>query len=346
MVGFAGYDMPLQYPSGIIAEHNHTRQATGLFDASHMGQIRVTPRSGTVADAAAALEALVPGDIPSLAVGRQRYTQFTTADGGILDDLMVARLDGALLLVVNASRKHDDLALLRSRLEPDFAVELLDRGLLALQGPKAADCLASLAPAVAGMRFMDVGEIVLAYVPCFVSRSGYTGEDGFEIGVPSAQMETVARLMLADPAVRLAGLAARDSLRLEAGLCLCGADLDSETSPIEAGLGWSIRRAGESFPGADRIRREQAEGPARRRVGLRVEGRIPLRAGAELFSEAGPAGRVTSGGFAPTINAPVAMAYVAAEQAAPGTPLFAEIRGNRVAATVTKLPFVPSHYRR
>src|SRR5712671_2224991 len=371
MVPFAGYAMPVQYSSGIIKEHLHTRAAAGLFDVSHMGQIALRPRSGRIADAARALETLLPADILGLAAGRQRYTMFTNDDGGILDDLMVSNHGDHLMLVVNAARKVFDEMHLRSHLSAACTVEpLLDRALLALQGPAAELVLEALAPEVRALRFMDVRTAMLVGATCFVSRSGYTGEDGFEISVPARAAESLCDAMLRNPAVAPIGLGARDSLRLEAGLCLYGADLDETTTPVEAALDWTIgkaRRAGGDraggFPGAEaileqlasgrppyppRLAEEGSVGAARERVGLRPEGRAPVRAGAPLFrnqGDAAPVGVVTSGGFAVSLNVPVAMGYVPPHAAAPGTPVFTEIRGKRLGMIVSKLPFVPARYK-
>jgi aminomethyltransferase len=356
MVPFAGYDMPVQYASGIIREHLHTRSAAGLFDVSHMAQIMLRPRSGDIADAARALETLAPGDIAGLAPGRQRYTVLTNGSGGILDDLMVANHGGGLMLVVNASRKDFDEAHLRSHLSPSCAVERLnDRALVALQGPAAEAVLAALAPELAAMRFMDVRAVTLLGALCLVSRAGYTGEDGFEISVPAEAAEPLCEALLRHPAVAPAGLGARDSLRLEAGLCLYGADIDETTTPVEAALEWTVpkvRRASGAraggFPGADTILSQLAGGVSRRRVGLRPEGRAPVRSGAVLFRNEGDAARagvVTSGGFGVSLDVPVAMGYAPPNAAAPGTRLFAELRGKRLAMTVSKLPFVPARYK-
>jgi aminomethyltransferase len=355
MVPFAGYDMPVQYSSGIIKEHLHTRTAAGLFDVSHMGQIALRPRSGHIADAARALEALLPADILGLAPGRQRYTMFTNDDGGILDDLMVANHGDHLILVVNAARKVFDETHLRSHLSAACSAEpLLDRALLALQGPAAEAVLETLAPEVSALRFMDVRAVTLLGATCFVSRSGYTGEDGFEISAPANVAEPLCDALLRHPAVAPIGLGARDSLRLEAGLCLYGADLDETTTPVEAALDWTIGKArrpgGErsgGFPGAEIILR-QLGGVTRQRVGLRPEGRAPVRAGAPLFrneDDAAPGGVVTSGGFAVSLNVPVAMGYVPPDTAAPGTRVFTELRGKRLGMIVSKLPFVPARYK-
>lgn len=356
MVPFAGYAMPLHYPAGLLKEHLHTRAAAGFFDVSHMGQIALAPRSGTVEDAARALEASIPIDILGLGIGRQRYGFLTDASGGILDDLMVARLADRLHVVVNAANKAADLAHLRAQLPDTVEITPLPQALIALQGPKAAEVLARLAPEVEAMRFMDVREVAILGAPCLVSRSGYTGEDGFEIAVPEDRAEAVAEAILTAPEVLPVGLGARDSLRLEAGLPLHGADIDPGTSPVEAGLAWAIsparRRGGArpgGFPGADRILAEMAEGPSRRRVGLRPEGRAPVRAEAPLFAEevgGAVVGRVTSGGFGPSLGAPVAMGFLPTGLTPPGTRVFAEVRGQRLAATVTPLPFVPAGFKR
>ncbi|WP_428376391.1 glycine cleavage system aminomethyltransferase GcvT [Lichenicoccus sp.] len=358
MVGFAGYDMPLQYPTGILTEHLHTRAKAGLFDVSHMGQVRLRPRSGQVRDAALALERLVPADIVAVAVGRQRYTVFTDTRAGILDDLMVANLGDHLLLVVNAARKHADLLHLRAHLSDLCVIEpLFARGLVALQGPGAEAALAALAPDAASMNFMDVRPLDVAGVGCVVSRSGYTGEDGYELGIPEADVAHVAGALLAQPGVLPIGLGARDSLRLEAGLCLYGTDLDATTSPVEAALEWSIQKSRRSggaraggFPGAAVVLGELAAGASRRRVGLLPEGRAPLRGSTRLFASADlsgvPVGIVSSGAFGPSLNAPMAMAMVDTRFAADGTVLVADLRSRPVAVRVAPLPFVAPGYRR
>jgi aminomethyltransferase len=322
-----------------------------------MGQIALRPKSGKVEDAARALERLVPQDIVSIAPGRQRYAQFTSGAGGILDDLMVANFCDHLLLVVNAACKGDDEAHLRAGLSDVCVIEPLpDRALIALQGPKAESVLARLCADAPAMRFMDAGPRPVDGIDCFVSRSGYTGEDGFEISVPAEQAERLAKVLLASPEVLPIGLGARDSLRLEAGLCLYGHDIDATTTPIEAALEWSIqksrRKAGAragGFPGADLILSQLEEGAPRRRVGLRPEGRAPVREGAPLFADAASLeqiGAVTSGGFGPSINAPVAMGYLPTARAAPDGLVFAEVRGQRLPLRVTPMPFVPNTYKR
>ncbi|WOH79311.1 glycine cleavage system aminomethyltransferase GcvT [Bradyrhizobium sp. BEA-2-5] len=357
MVPFAGYDMPVQYPAGVLKEHLHTRAAAGLFDVSHMGQLALKAKSGKVADAALALEKLVPQDIVGVAPGRQRYAQFTNADGGILDDLMVANFGDHLFLVVNAACKDADEAHLRAHLADDCVIDsLADRALIALQGPKAEAALAKLCAEVGSMKFMDAGPRRVGDVECFVSRSGYTGEDGFEISVPAADAERLTRTLLENPDVLPIGLGARDSLRLEAGLCLYGHDIDTATTPVEAALEWSVQKSRRSggmraggFPGAEKILVQFADGAARRRVGLKPDGRAPVREGAALFADAGstePIGKVTSGGFGPSLNAPVAMGYVPTALSAVGTTVFAEVRGQRLPLAVAAMPFVKNTYKR
>lgn len=354
MVPFAGYEMPVQYTAGVMKEHLHTRSAAGLFDVSHMGQVILRPKAGMAA-LVAGFEAMMPVDVAGLAEGRQRYGLFTNEQGGILDDLMFANRGDHLFVVVNAACKAADIAHMQARLSSVAEVQpVTDRGLLALQGPQAEAVLARLVPQVQAMRFMDVGVFDTPHGALWVSRSGYTGEDGFEISVPASGAEGLARALLAMAEVMPIGLGARDSLRLEAGLCLYGHDIDEGTSPVEAGLTWAIQKARRKggtreggFPGAARILGELESGPERRRVGLRPEGRAPMREGTELFAPDGtPVGRVTSGGFGPSVEAPIAMGYVAAAHAAPGTPLLGEVRGKRLAVTVCDLPFQPTTYKR
>lgn len=339
MVPFAGYAMPVQFPTGILAEHRACRERAALFDVSHMGQAELLGEG-----AAAALERLCPADVAGLKPGRQRYGLLMNGDGGIEDDLMVANLGSRLFLVVNASRKAEDFAAIGAALPAGVSLRPLpDRALLALQGPDAGRILAGIAPDTAAMRFLDAIETVLDRVPALVARSGYTGEDGFEISVPAEAAEPLARRLLAAGA-QAAGLGARDSLRLEAGLCLYGNDIDATTSPVEAGLTWTIgkrRRMAWDFPGAERVRAELAHGPARRRVGLLPEGRQPARAGASVLHDGAAVGAVTSGSFGPTLDAPCAMAYVAPGAAGDGTALTIDLRGRPVAARVVPLPFVP-----
>ena len=346
MVGFAGYDMPVQYPAGIIAEHKHTREAAGLFDVSHMGQAEL---SGD--DAAAALETLVPADISGLTPGQMRYTQLLNEQGGILDDLMVTNAGPHLALVVNAACKDADLAHIESKLAGRAQLTRLDaRALLALQGPSAAAVLARHAPACAEMTFMTWREIEVAGIACAVSRSGYTGEDGFEISVPADQAETLARTLLAAAEVEAIGLGARDSLRLEAGLCLYGHDIDESTTPIEAVLAWSIakrRRQEGGFPGAAIIQAQLADGVSRKRAGIRAQGRAPAREGTVVVDGEGrEIGQLTSGGFGPTVGGPVAMGYVETEFTKAGTPVGLVVRGKTLPAEIVKTPFVPQRYYR
>lgn len=357
MVPFAGFEMPIQFPAGLMTEHLHTREKAGLFDVSHMGQIRIAAKSGDVKDAAAALETLVPADYVGLAAGRQRYGLLTNEDGGILDDLMVANMGTDLLVVVNAGCKVQDADRIEAALSDRCVVtRQFDRALMALQGPAAEAVLAPLCPAVANMRFMDVIETELSGVPVTVSRSGYTGEDGFEIGCAGADADKVARAILAQPDVLPIGLGARDSLRLEAGLCLYGNDIDVTTTPVEAALGWAIQKARREggareggYPGADVVLKQTRDGVARKRVGLMAEGRAPVRAGAKLFADAEgqkEIGVVTSGAFGPSVKAPVAMGYVASDYAALDTPVFAELRGKYVPLHVRAMPFVAPGFKR
>ncbi|MCL9982967.1 MAG: glycine cleavage system aminomethyltransferase GcvT [Erythrobacter sp.] len=344
MVPFAGYEMPIQY-EGIVAEHNWTRENAGLFDVSHMGQLLL---SGPDCDAA--VEAVLPIDLSTLKLGQQRYSLLLDEDGGVLDDLMISRWPDALYLVVNGATKWDDIGTLREALPDDITLNHLDEhALLALQGPKAADALARHVPGVEALTFMKFGKFKLAGHDVTIARAGYTGEDGFEISLPAAPAAEVADLLCAEPEVKPIGLGARDSLRLEAGLPLYGHDMSPETSPIEAGLVFGInkrRRTEGGFHGADRIIREINEGTARKWVGLCIEGRLPAREGAEVFSGSDRIGTVTSGGFSPTLGAPIAMAYVASQYAATGTALEVEVRGKRLAATVSPTPFVPHRYFR
>ena len=350
MVPFAGYAMPVQYPQGVIKEHQHCRARAGLFDVSHMGQVKL---SGP--DAGAALESLLPIDVIDLPVGQQRYALFTNERGGVMDDLMVTRLDGHYIAVVNAACKAQDIAHLRDRIGARCAIEVLDdHALLALQGPQAAAVLARLSPEVAQLSFMQARSVVLNGSRCLVSRSGYTGEDGFEIAVPADRAEGLARALLANDAVAAIGLGARDSLRLEAGLCLYGHELTQDISPVEANLKWAlskVRRAGGAraggYPGAAVVDRHFAEGVTRKLMGIQPAGKVPVRAGSELVDAEGNAvGVVTSGGFGATVGAPVAMGYVATAQAKVGDQCFAVVRGRRLSVTVVKPPFVPHNYYR
>ncbi len=361
MVPFAGWEMPVQYPSGVMAEHRHTRAKAGLFDVSHMGQLTIRPPAGGGwEEVAAALETVLPQSVLGLKDGRQRYGFLTNDQGGIIDDLMFARRGDHAFVVVNAARCDVDLAHLARTIGAKVTIEpLRGRALLALQGPSAEAALARLSPEVAGMRFMDVRTLTLDVaggVPALVSRSGYTGEDGFEISLPAESAETVARALLDMEEVAPIGLGARDSLRLEAGLCLYGNDIDETTTPVEAALEWAIqkprRRGGDragGFPGAEVILAQLEAGAPRRRVGLLPEGRAPMRQGTPLRpegAEGAPVGTITSGGFGPTAERPVAMGYVPAALAAAGTRLEGEVRGKWRPVAVADLPFVPHRYRR
>ncbi len=352
MVPFAGYEMPVQY-EGIIAEHLHTRAAAGLFDVSHMGQAFLTgPDHDTTARA---LESLVGADLVNLGPGRQRYTQLLNEEGGIIDDLMVTRSaesdeDGVLMLVVNAACKAVDFERLEHALPNN--VKLLraeHRALIALQGPSAAAVLARHAPDTATMAFMSAKSTRFDGIECHVSRSGYTGEDGYEISVKAIRVRAIVERLLGHPEVKLIGLGARDSLRLEAGLCLYGHDIDASTSPVEAGLAWSIgkrRREEGGFPGASRILDELQGGPARQRVGLEMEGRIPAREGAEILVDGAATGKVTSGGFGPSVGKPIAMGYIDRRFATPGTAVIVPVRGKELPARIVPMPFVPHRYHR
>ncbi len=355
MVPFAGYEMPVQYGLGVMKEHQHCRGKAGLFDVSHMGQVRVAGKS--YAQAAAALETLVPVDIIGLGEDRQRYGFFTNDAGGIGDDLMLSNRGDHVSVVVNAACKADDIAYMRSALQAEIEViEITGRALLALQGPSAEAVLATLNPSVRDMAFMDVATVDLNGAECWVSRSGYTGEDGFEISVPEAMAPDLARALLAHDDVEAIGLGARDSLRLEGGLCLYGHDIDTGTTPVEAALTWAIqkvRRAGGAraggYPGADVIKKQMSEGAARKRVGLIPEGRAPMREGVQLFADetaTDPIGHITSGGFGPTVGHPVAMGYVAAAQSAKGNVVYGELRGKRLPLTVSAMPFTPANFKR
>lgn len=348
MVGFAGFAMPVQYPSGILAEHRHCRTAAALFDVSHMGQAKLSADG----DPAVPFETLVPGDLRTLKPGRMRYTLLLNDAGGIRDDLMVTRLaDNRLFVVVNAACRDADFAHIASSLDGSARLEISDdRALLALQGPQAAAVMARLCPAAAALTFMSGTNARICGADAFITRSGYTGEDGFEISLAADAAAAVARALVAEPEVAPVGLGARDSLRLEAGLCLYGQDIDQTTTPVEAGLAWTIgkrRRATGDFPGAEIILRQLAEGPARKRVGIRPDGRAPARAGAIITDEHGAEiGRVTSGGFGATVGGPVAMGYVAVAHGEPGTSIQLVVRDRPMAARVVSLPFVAPNYHR
>jgi aminomethyltransferase len=348
LVPFAGYEMPVQYPAGVLKEHLHTRAEAGLFDVSHMGQVILRPKTSMEA-LALAFEALMPVDVLALAPGRQRYGLFTNEAGGVLDDLMFANRGDHCFVVVNAACKAADIAHMQAHLSHAAEViPITDRALLALQGPKAEAVLARLIPEVAAMRFMDVG----VFGEVWISRSGYTGEDGFEISLPMSRAGAFARQLLDQPEVLPIGLGARDSLRLEAGLCLYGHDLDETTTPVEAALTWAIqksRRTGPragGFPGANRILAQLQDGPARLRAGLRPDGRAPMRDGTALFDDGGQIGTIASGGFGPSVQAPIAMAYLPTALAVPGTQLSGDVRGKRLPVTVAALPFHPTSYKR
>ncbi len=344
MVPFAGYAMPIQY-EGIVAEHLWTRSNAGLFDVSHMGQLQLIG-----ADGADALEQLVPGDISALKPGRMRYSVLLAEDGGIFDDLMVTNTGHYLYVVVNGAVKWDDIAFLREHLPDEVTISHLDdAALLALQGPKAVDALARLVPGAAALFFMEAGPFDWNGVPLGISRSGYTGEDGFEISVPAAHVVALAEALCAQPEVKPIGLGARDSLRLEAGLPLYGHDLNETVDPVEGNASFAVskrRREEGGFNGADRILKALAEGPARKLVGFTVEGKLPVREGAPIFAGDVQVGFATSGGFSPSLEIPIGMAIVAAAHLAPGTPLEAEVRGKRVPVTVAPMPFVPHRYHR
>ncbi|MEQ8899584.1 MAG: glycine cleavage system aminomethyltransferase GcvT [Roseovarius sp.] len=355
MVPFAGYEMPVQYKLGVMKEHLHTREKAGLFDVSHMGQV-ILRYEGGYGPVAQAMEGLVPVSLLPLGEKRQRYGFFTNEEGGILDDLMMANRGDHMLVVVNAACKEADIAHMKAGLPGVEVAEQRDRALLALQGPAAEEVLEPVAPGCDIMKFMDTGIFNSDFGELWVSRSGYTGEDGYEISVHATHAEALARRLLAHDAVEPIGLGARDSLRLEAGLCLYGHDIDEKTSPVEGNLAWAIQKVRRSggdraggFPGAERILTELDEGTPRLRVGLAPEGRAPMREGVQLFAqeEGGEAiGHVTSGAFGPTVGAPVSMGYVPAELSRPGARLFGELRGKRLPVRVTELPFTPANFKR
>lgn len=348
MVEFAGYHMPIQY-EGIMAEHLWTRESAGLFDVSHMGQLILSGEG-----AAEALERLVPGDISALKEGRMRYSLLLAQDGGVLDDLMITAAPMGLYVVVNGAVKWDDMGYLREHLPDEVTINHMDdRALLALQGPKAEEALARVVPGVGALFFMEAGTFFWGPKtdpePLWISRSGYTGEDGFEISVPAAHAQRLADELCAQPEIKPIGLGARDSLRLEAGLPLYGHDMKPEIDPVEGNASFAIskrRREDGGFNGADRILKALREGPARKLVGLTVDGKMPVREGAPIFAENKQVGTITSGGFAPSIGAPIAMGYVATEHIAVGTALEADVRGKRVPLTVAAMPFIPHRYHR
>lgn len=350
MIPFAGYDMPVQYPMGIKKEHLHTREKAGLFDVSHMGQVKLKGEK-----AAQALEALVPVDIIDLPLLKQRYALFTNYKGGVLDDLMVTCIDDGLFLVVNAACKEQDIAHLKANLDSSVTVEVLDdKALLALQGPEAKNVMAKLAPESQFMTFMTAKSLEIGGINCFVTRSGYTGEDGFEISVAKDQAVDLAKMLLAEEAVEWIGLGARDSLRLEAGLCLYGHELTTEITPIEASLNWAISKARRpdgvragGYPGADVIGGQMLSGAPRKRVAILPQGKMPVRDGAEIITEDETlVGIVTSGGFGPSLNVPIAMALLDTDAAQGQQPLFAMVRGKAIPVEITSLPFVKQNYYR
>lgn len=354
MVDFAGWEMPVQYPMGIMGEHTHTRTKAGLFDVSHMGQVIITGLTGPSEDgaiaAATALEGVVPAALTKLPSGKARYTFFTNEDGGILDDLIVANAGDHLFVVVNASMRHQDIPHMAKNL-PGFNVEeLFDRALIALQGPMAEDVLATICPECRDLTFMETKVADIMGATCRISRLGYTGEDGYEISIPEDRAVDITRALLDHDDCAPIGLGARDSLRLEAGLCLYGNDIDNDTSPIEANLTWAIqkrRRTEGGFPGADRILDELENGASRKLVGIKPTGRAPARQGVEVQSMDGDTiGAITSGGFGPTVGGPVAMGYVATAHSEPGTDINLIVRGRAQPARVVKLPFVTQNYKR
>ncbi len=344
MVEFAGYHMPIQY-EGIIAEHLWTRESAGLFDVSHMGQLMLSGE-GT----AAALETVVPGEIAALGEGRMRYSLLLAEDGGILDDLMITTTPMGIYIVVNGAVKWEDIGYLRESLPDDITLNHMeDRALLALQGPKAVDALKRVVPGADALYFMEAGSFLWGHTPLWISRSGYTGEDGFEISVPVEVVEALATALCDQAEVKPIGLGARDSLRLEAGLPLYGHDLDPALDPVEGDLTFAInkrRREQGGFAGAERILGALANGAAKKRVGLKIEGKMPAREGALIFDGSTQIGVLTSGGFAPSLGFPIAMGYVTRDFTAPGTPVEIEVRGKRIAATVSPTPFIPNRYHR
>lgn len=357
MVPFAGYDMPVQYPLGVMKEHLHTREHSGLFDVSHMGQVMLRAKSGDVRDAALELERLVPMNIADLGVNRQRYAFFTNDKGGISDDLMVANRGDHLMLVVNAACKENDILHLRAHLVDSCDIEVFeDRALIALQGPASEAALSCLSDDVAAMRFMDVITTQIMGAECWIARSGYTGEDGYEISIPNDKAVEITAALLDMDEVEPIGLGARDSLRLEAGLCLYGNDIDTATTPVEADLKWAIQKARRAdgdraggYIGADIIMAQFEKGADHKRVGIKPEGRAPMRQGAVLFADetsTSPIGEITSGGFGPSFEGPVSMGYVPTELSTTGTQVFADVRGKRMPATVHSLPFIPANFKR
>ena len=345
MVEFAGWEMPVQYPMGIMGEHNHCREKAALFDVSHMGQVILTGEN-----VGERLEALCPQAYATLPEGKARYGFFTNEDGGIMDDLIVSNAGDHYFVVVNAALRHQDIPHMRANLDSVEVTEIFDRALVAVQGPKAEDVVGDLCPAARDLKFMETAVAAIKGIECRVSRLGYTGEDGYEISIPEDKAIELTRAFLAHDDCAPAGLGARDSLRLEAGLCLYGNDIDQSTSPVEASLGWAMqkrRKEEGGFPGAARIRKELAEGAARKLVGIRPEGRAPARQGVEIQCAEGNAiGTITSGCFGPTVSGPVAMGYVLAGHAEPGERINLIIRGKAQPADIVALPFVTQNYKR
>ena len=352
---FAGYEMPVQYSLGILGEHQHTRTKAGLFDVSHMGQI--TLRGSSYPETALALEKVIPMDVLGLKVGRQRYGFLTTDGGGILDDLMFSNREDHIFVVLNAACKDSDIVHLRTLLEPEISIEVIEnRALIALQGPASETVLSEFNSQISAMKFMDVETLSIDGAECWISRSGYTGEDGFEISIPSSAAEAITRSILSKQEVEFVGLGARDSLRLEAGLCLYGHDIDEETTPVEASLTWAIQKArrtngerAKGFLGDEIITQQLDMGTYRKRVGFLPQTRAPMREGVEIYeteSSKEVIGKITSGGYGPTVGHPVAMGYINSEYVDSKDNLFGELRGKRVPVKIAKLPFVPLNFKR
>lgn len=342
MTAFAGYSMPVQYTKGIIHEHLHCRSRIGFFDISHMGQCQIIGEA-----AAEALENLTPGGIVDLQIGQQKYTVLTNVEGGVIDDIIVTRTESGLSVIVNAGCKDKDFAYLRSRLPADCLFEeLAESALFALQGPGAAAVMTKFSAEAGGLKFMQACATDIVGTQCLISRSGYSGEDGFEISLPQAEAERIARLLLAEDGVEPIGLGARDTLRLEAGLCLYGHELNETITPIEAGLQWLFKKGHRDFPGAEKILAQRQNGAERVRVGLLVDGRIPVREGCEIVHQDQQVGIVTSGSFSPSLNRPVAMALLDTRFAEHGAALTAVVRNSPISVTVSPLPFVPHRYLR
>ena len=352
---FAGYEMPVQYRLGILGEHQHTRKKAGLFDVSHMGQVILSGQS--YEETALALEKVLPMDVLGLEIGRQRYGFLTTDDGGILDDLMFSNRGDHIFVVLNAACKDSDIKYLRSLLEPNISIkEIENRALIALQGPASEAVLGKYHPQIKNMKFLDVETLPIEGVECWISRSGYTGEDGFEMSIPAEAAEPITRSILSNQSVEFIGLGARDSLRLEAGLCLYGHDIDQETTPVEASLIWAIQKARKSngsrasgFIGSETILKQLAAGTDKKRVGFLPQTRAPMREGVEIFAtetSKEAIGKITSGGYGPTVGYPIAMGYIDSQYANSEDDLFGELRGKRVPVKVSNLPFVPLNFKR